>query len=225
VLLSLPAGDCYFGASIKAFAVMLRSFGYHLVAADTVGVNAFFVHESTVGREPLLSLADAQRAFTKGGQYPAIHGQCVRHAWVRIDDDVDFAGASLDVGKLPVVFLGYKPGGAGNVQRVFYETEVPASLQERLSSRVAKQGSGASEKLAQLSESAAAAVKQQVPKLKEGLAVGASVAGWAATLQVWSFALIVAAAFVCGALLHRFGSRLMRAGTVALKGRRYVSVS
>jgi hypothetical protein len=83
LLLLLPllsAGDCYFGASVKAFVVMLRSFGYHLVASDTMGVNAFFVHESTVGKQPLLSLADAQRAFTKGAEYPAIHGQCIRHA-------------------------------------------------------------------------------------------------------------------------------------------------
>jgi hypothetical protein len=126
------------------------------------------------------------------------------------------------------VFLGYKPGGDRNRQRVFYETEVPAGLKQRLGSRVGTQGSGAGEKLAQLSENAAAAVKQQVPKIKEGIAVGASVAGWAAALQVWSFALMVAAAFACGVLLQRFGSQLVHAGTVALRGSRpfhYVSVS
>jgi hypothetical protein len=165
----LAAGNCYFGASIKAFAVMLGSFGYHLVASDTMGVNAFFVHNSTVGKQPLLSLADAQRAFTNKGEYPAIHGQCDCHAWVRIDDDVDYSDASLDVGDLPVVFLGYRPGGDGNRQRVFYEAEVPAGLRKRLSSKINQQRSDAIDTPVQLSASAATAGKENLPETKVGL--------------------------------------------------------
>jgi hypothetical protein len=47
------------------------------------------------------------------------------------------------------------------------------------------------------------------------LTVADGVAGWAATLQVWSFAVLVAAAFACGVLLQRFNTQLVSAAVVA----------
>lgn len=194
---------------------MLRCFGYHHAYSDAVGVNAFFVHESAVGQQPLLSIADAQRAFTKGGQFPPLHGDCKHHAWVRIDDDVDFSDASLDVGSLPVVFLGHNPGG--NSQREFYEVKVPTGWLARLGSKADKHGpkSGV---LAQLPTSAAAAaVQQQPPWLRYAGAARGRLAGKEADMQGWSLAVLLLMMFACGVMTQRFGGRLLHAGLVALR--------
>ncbi|WIA15842.1 hypothetical protein OEZ85_012597 [Tetradesmus obliquus] len=217
-------GDCYYGASTKAFVVMLRSFGYHHVYSDAVGVNAFFVHASAVGEQPLISIADAQRAFTKGGEFPLLHGDCQHHAWVRIDDGLDYSHASLDVSGLPVAVLGYTNGV--NSRRVFYEVKIPAAWQARLSSsaciHAAEQDVPVAHKLAQIPASAAAAdIQQQFPA--RGLehmhagAGGADLAGTEAVMQAWSVGGLVVMAFACGVLVQRFGGHLLHAGAAALR--------
>lgn len=209
------AGDCYFGASTKAWVVMLRCFGYHLVYVDAAGVNAFFVHNSTVGKEPLLSLADAQGAAIQGGEHKLLHGQCMRHAWVRIEDHVDFADASVDIGSLPVVFLGHE----GNTHRVYYEIEVPAGLQNILRSRAGQQVIGPGVIIAQPAASATANLQQQVSRLGHAVKVEAIMSRRAAFLQDWSVIMLVGMTFACGALLQRFGGQLLHAVIVACTGR------
>lgn len=174
------------------------------------------MHSSTVGKQALLSLADAQRAQLQK-EYPALHGDCLHHAWVRIDDGVDFSDTSFDVGGLPVLFLGYKAGG--NQQRMFHEEKLPASWQAKLGSKADEfdQGSGVAGKLAQLPANAAVAVKEHLPQLQHAAESGAELAGKAAVLQVWSVAALVVMAFACGVLLQRHGGRLLHAGTVALR--------
>jgi hypothetical protein len=203
---------------------MLRSFGYHLVYSDAVGVNAFFVHEPAVGKEQLFSIAEAKQYFTQGKEQGLLHSQCVRHAWMRIDEGVDFSNASFDVAKLPVVFLGYKPGGDRYKQRLFYEIKVPASLQVKLGGVDGALGTGLSSGKSARLPAHAAAAKEQVPRLKHAVAAGSMVAGRAAVLQVWSVAALVVIAFACGALLQRFGGRLLHAGIVVCAGGKNLSV-
>lgn len=209
------AGDCYFGASTKAWVVMLRCFDYHLVYVDALGVNAFFVHESTIGKEPLLSLADAQRAAIQGREYPLLHAQCIRHAWVRIEDTMDFADASLDIGSLPVVILGHK----GNTQRVFYEVEVPAGLQDTQKRMPGYQAIGLGVEASHAAASATANSKQQVPRREYAVAVGVHMSRRAAVLEDWSVVLLMGVAVASGALLQRFGGQLLHVVTVACTGR------
>lgn len=188
---------------------MVRCFGYHLVYVDAIGVSAFFVHESTIGKEPLLSLADAQRASIQGGEYPPIHSPCVHHAWVRIDEGVDFTAASLDVGSLPLVVLGHKD----STPRVFYEVEVPAGFKDAHGSRAGQQLPCSRAEVEQLAASAPATLKRKVPGLDQAVAAGDFLSLRAVVLEDWSVALLVGMAFVCGVMLQRFGGQLLHACT------------
>ncbi len=49
------SGTCYFGASLKAYERLVAVYGYTLVALDTTGVNAFFIHESAANGQKVFS--------------------------------------------------------------------------------------------------------------------------------------------------------------------------
>jgi hypothetical protein len=221
----LPAGDCYFGASTTAWVVMLRSFGYHLVYSDAIGVNAFFIHESVVGPQPLFSIAEAKQYFTNGGEYPALHGHCMRRPWVVIDAATNFSDPALDVNTLPVVFLSHVAGGERFKQRLFYEVKLPGSLQEQLRSGL----SGGLKKRFELGEGRAPARASLVVQTQQGGlsrfggGLGSNpVPSDGGMLGAWSVAALVAVAFVCGSLLQRFGGRLLYGSTI--RGNKYTSL-
>eukprot|EP00882_Tetradesmus_deserticola_P013555 GHRQ01014391.1.p1 GENE.GHRQ01014391.1~~GHRQ01014391.1.p1 ORF type:complete len:251 (-),score=74.57 GHRQ01014391.1:355-1107(-) len=219
LMLTLVVGDCYFGASTTAWAVMLRSFGYHLVYSDAIGVNVFFVHESVVGSEPLISIAEAKQYFTHGGEYVALHGYCMRRPWVVIDPATNYSDPALDVDSLPLVFLSHKAGGERFKQRVFYEVKLSRSLQEQLRSGM----SGGLKKQLELGRGRAPASDSQLGSVGVG-SEAANRKDRDTMLQAWSVGVLVVVAFVCGALLHRFGGRLLRANSTASRGNKYSNV-
>jgi hypothetical protein len=124
---SAPSGgpgvvsNCYFGASAKAFMALGKSFGYNFVAADQDGINLFFVHSSVIGGQHLFSLEDAKQLFSRGGEYRAIHPPCLRHVWLEVPMNANFASTSFHASQLPLVLLSYTPGP--NNQRVFYRVK------------------------------------------------------------------------------------------------------
>ncbi|KAF6252969.1 hypothetical protein COO60DRAFT_478397 [Scenedesmus sp. NREL 46B-D3] len=213
-------GDCYFGASTTAWAVMLRSFGYHLVYSDAAGVNAFFVHESVVGSAPLFSIPEAKQYFTNGGEYPALHGHCMRRPWVAIDTATNYSDPALDVNSLPVVFLSHTAGGERFQQRLFYEVELSSSLQEQLRGGL----SGGLKTRLELGRgrAPAGASRRGGPG---GVGAGAAYRpDRGMMLETWSVAALVVVAFVCGGLLQRFGGRLLYASSSACRGNRHISM-
>ncbi|WIA39968.1 hypothetical protein OEZ86_013398 [Tetradesmus obliquus] len=218
-------GDCYFGASTKAWVVMLRSFGYHLVYSDAIGVNAFFVHESVVGSEPLFSIAEAKQYFTQGSEYPALHGHCMRRPWVFIDDKTNFADPALDVNSLPVVFLSHTPGGERFNRRVFYEVKMSAGLQEQL--RRGLDGGGLKKRLEMgqgKGPSQAVALRSVSYTSTAGFGDGNVSGGGGALLQGWSVGVLVVVAFLCGGLAQRFRGRLLHGGSMGGRGGKYITV-
>jgi hypothetical protein len=219
----LPAGDCYFGASTTAWVVMLRSFGYHLVYSDAIGVNAFFIHESVVGPQPLFSIAEAKQYFTNGGEYPALHGHCMRRPWVVIDAATNFSDPGLDVNTLPLVFLSHTAGGERFKQRLFYEVKLGA-LQEQLRGGL----SACLKKRFELGKGRAPAraslvihSQQGLGRLGGGFGTG-HVPSDGAMLGAWSVAALVMVALVCGSLLQRFGGRLLYGSS--FRGNKYTSL-
>jgi hypothetical protein len=206
---------------------MLRSFGYHLVYSDAIGVNAFFIHESVVGPQPLFSIAEAKQYFTSGGEYPALHGHCMRRPWVVIDAATNFSDPALDVNTLPIVFLSHTAGGERFRQRLFYEVKLPGSLQEQLRGGL----SGGLKKRFELGEGRAPARASLVSQSHQGfsrsggggLAVG-PVPSDGALPGTWSVAALVVVAFVCGSLLQRFGGRLLCGSSSAVRGNKYTSL-
>jgi hypothetical protein len=78
--------------------------------------------------------------------------------------------------------------------------------------------------LVQQSVSAATAANQKKTMVQKGLAVADGVAGCAAILQAWSYAVLVAAAFACGVLLQRFNSQMVGAAMAAGRERKHVSM-
>jgi hypothetical protein len=206
---------------------MLRSFGYHLVYSDAIGVNAFFIHESVVGPQPLFSTAEAKQYFTNGGEYPALHGHCMRRPWVLIDAATNFSDPALDVNTLPIVFLSHTTGGERFRQRLFYEVKLPGSLQEQLRSGL----SGVLKRRLELGEGRAPAraslvsghSQQGFSSSSRGLGVG-HVPRDGALLEIWSVAALVVVAFVCGSLLQRFGGRLLYGSSSSFRGNKYTSL-
>jgi hypothetical protein len=167
---------------------MVRSFGYHFLAADRHGVNIYFVHESAAGSQQLLTLADAQRLATKGGEFPLLHQDCSRHLWLHIPNDVDFSDASIDVNDMPVVMLSTKKQGQ---QRIFFPTNISGSLRQKLASSPVTRA-GASSPAAHHRTSIATSV------FRPGKALACE-----ATLEAWMVVAMVLAAFVGGGLLQR----------------------
>jgi hypothetical protein len=174
---------------------MVKSFGYHFVAADTAGVNLFFVHESAAGSQPLKTLDDAKRLATNGGEYPMLHPMCSRHPWLLIRDDVDFSDSSIDLNDMPIVLLSTKPQGPENKQRGVFPTNVTASLRQKLASSPATP------------DSTPAAVQStgvtiKVSALDQAFAYGA-------TLEAWTVLAIALASFVAGVLLQRLKGSIL----------------
>jgi hypothetical protein len=203
---------------------MLRSFGYHLVYSDAVGVNAFFVHESVVGKEQLFSIAEAKQYFTQGGEYPALHGHCMRRPWVLIDAATNFADPSLDVNSLPIMFLSHTAGGERFRQRRFYEVKLSGSLQEQL--RGGLNGSNGLKKRLELGQGKGPSKPQESGSSSSSSSSGVVHSGFGcgssgALLQGWSVGVLVVVAFACGSLLQRYGGRLLYASS---RGSKYISV-
>jgi hypothetical protein len=178
---------------------MLKSFGYHLAAADTKGVNLFFVHESAAGKKPLLSLDDAKRLFTGGGEFIMLNVHpCTRMVWVRIDEGTDFASADFKVDQLPLVMLGHKPAGSRHDHRAFYPVKhVDVMFKPQNSTLVVRKQSKVTSEMLQ-----GALATQQNQQTNRSID----------TTNGWTVLSIVVAAFMAGGLCHRYSSLLL-AGT------------
>lgn len=201
------AGDCYFGASSKAFVTMLKSFGYHLVAIDTKGVNLFFVHASAAGDQPLLTLADAKRLFAGGDEFPMLNVlPCNRMVWVAIGDGIDYAASEFKPTNLPLVMLAHTPAGKDNMHRVFHPVKHVDVMFKQLVAGVPT------------TQRAPSAMRQ--PGLLPGI-LGGSVAqhgrvgcGTAIAGTVfaegWVVGIMLAAAFMAGSMCRQLGMTLLR---------------
>lgn len=84
------AHDCYFGASIGAFAQLMTNFGYHLLAQDSDGVNLYMVHAPETGTEAPFELQEVVEAVAARGQtcWP-LHPECGGKRWLDIPDDLE----------------------------------------------------------------------------------------------------------------------------------------
>jgi hypothetical protein len=173
---------------------MVKAFGYQFVAADTVGVNLFFVHESAVGAGVLFTLDDAKRLATNGGDYPMLHAACSRHPWFFIPDNVDYADASFELDSMPLVLLSYKPGGQRNRQRAFFPTNITAALKAKLASRGSQHFAAVGTR-----------VQDSGITTKPGKELVC-----AAQLEIKMVVAMMLSSFLCGGLLHRFGSDRLR---------------
>jgi hypothetical protein len=195
LLLPGPAGDCYFGASAKAWFVMLKSFGYHMAAADTKGVNLFFVHESAAGKRPLLSLDDAKRLFIGGGEFIMLNVHpCTRMVWVQVDEGTDFASADFSVNQLPLVMLGHKPAGSRHDHRVFYPVKHVDVMFKQVGGVTAPKEQG------RTTQGVLRGAVAEQQELHSGSSIGTS--------DGWTVFSVVIAAFMAGGLCHRYGNVL-----------------
>jgi hypothetical protein len=81
-------GDCWFGASIYAYELLVASFGYHLIAQDAEGVNLYAVHNGETGSAgPALAFAEVI-AGVPAWSSPclALHAPCPNRRWAVIPE-------------------------------------------------------------------------------------------------------------------------------------------
>jgi hypothetical protein len=86
-------GDCWFGASIYAYELMVASFGYHLIAQDAEGVNLYAVHNGETGsRGPALAFAEVAAGVPAwGSPCGALHTPCPNRRWAVIPEGLDLS--------------------------------------------------------------------------------------------------------------------------------------